>query len=223
MQGERYLDVKLAVKYLSRDNDLKTLIDHFGVITLKRRRNYFKSLLRSIIHQQLSSKAAGTIENRFLELYNASRYPSPEEVLKTPAEVIQNVGISRMKTEYIRGLAKVIVDRDIRLDKLTELSNDEVGTVLKQVRGIGQWTVDMFLIFSLNRPDVFPLNDLGIQKGLMLFLGRAKYLDRESMLSYSEKWKPYRTLVSLYLWKIVDEGIDISSQKKPLICELTLA
>ncbi|HIB02443.1 MAG TPA: DNA-3-methyladenine glycosylase 2 family protein [Candidatus Marinimicrobia bacterium] len=215
MQGERYLDVKLAVKYLSRDNDLKTLIDHFGVITLKRRRNYFKSLLRSIIHQQLSSKAAGTIENRFLELYNASRYPSPEEVLKTPAEVIQNVGISRMKTEYIRGLAKVIVDRDIRLDKLTELSNDEVGTVLKQVRGIGQWTVDMFLIFSLNRPDVFPLNDLGIQKGLMLFLGRAKYLDRESMLSYSEKWKPYRTLVSLYLWKIVDEGIDISSQKKP--------
>jgi DNA-3-methyladenine glycosylase II len=215
MQGERYLDVKLAVKYLSRDNDLKTLIDHFGVITLKRRRNYFKSLLRSIIHQQLSSKAAGTIENRFLELYNASRYPSPEEVLKTPAEVIQNVGISRMKTEYIRGLAKVIVDRDIRLDKLTELSNDEVGTVLKQVRGIGQWTVDMFLIFSLNRPDVFPLNDLGIQKGLMLFLGRAKYLDRESMLSYSEKWKPYRTLVSLYLWKIVNEGIDISSQKKP--------
>ena len=214
MQGERYLDVKLAVKYLSRDNDLKTLIDHFGIITLKRRRNYFKSLLRSIIHQQLSSKAAGTIENRFLELYNASRYPSPEEVLKTPAEVIQNVGISRMKTEYIRGLAKVIVDRDIRLDKLTELSNDEVGTVLKQVRGIGQWTVDMFLIFSLNRPDVFPLNDLGIQKGLMLFLGRAKYLDRESMLSYSEKWKPYRTLVSLYLWKIVDEGIDISSQKK---------
>ena len=215
MQGERYLDVKLAVKYLSRDNDLKTLIDHFGVITLKRRRNYFKSLLRSIIHQQLSSKAAGTIENRFLELYNASRYPSPEEVLKTPAEVIQNVGISRMKTEYIRDLAKVIVDRDIRLDKLTELSNDEVGTVLKQVRGIGQWTVDMFLIFSLNRPDVFPLNDLGIQKGLMLFLGRAKYLDRESMLSYSEKWKPYRTLVSLYLWKIVDEGIDISFQKKP--------
>ena len=215
MQGKRYLDVKLAVKYLSRDNDLKTLIDHFGVITLKRRRNYFKSLLRSIIHQQLSSKAAGTIENRFLELYNGSRYPSPEEVLKTPAEVIQNVGISRMKTEYIRGLAKVIVDRDIRLDKLTELSNDEVGTVLKQVRGIGQWTVDMFLIFSLNRPDVFPLNDLGIQKGLMLFLGRAKYLDRESMLSYSEKWKPYRTLVSLYLWKIVDEGIDISSQKKP--------
>ena len=215
MQGKRYLDVKLAVKYLSRENDLKTLIDHFGVITLKRRRNYFKSLLRSIIHQQLSSKAAGTIENRFLELYNASRYPSPEEVLKTPAEVIQNVGISRMKTEYIRGLAKVIVDRDIRLDKLTELSNDEVGTVLKQVRGIGQWTVDMFLIFSLNRPDIFPLNDLGIQKGLMLFLGRAKYLDRESMLSYSEKWKPYRTLVSLYLWKIVDEGIDISFQKKP--------
>ena len=212
---ERHLDIELALKYLSRDKDLKTLIDHFGVITLKRRRNYFKSLLRSIIHQQLSSKAAGTIENRFLELYNGSRYPSPEEVLKTPAEVIRNVGISRMKTEYIRGLAKIIDDGDIRLEKLKELSNDEVGTVLKQVRGIGQWTVDMFLIFSLNRPDVFPLNDLGIQKGLMLFLGRAKYLNRESMLSYSEKWKPYRTLVSLYLWKIVDEGIDISSHKKP--------
>ena len=212
---EQHLDIELALKYLSRDKDLKTLIDHFGVITLKRRRNYFKSLLRSIIHQQLSGKAARTIENRFLELYNGNRYPTPEEVLKTPAEAIQNVGISRMKTEYIRGLAKIIDDGDIRLEKLTELSNDEVGTVLKQVRGIGQWTVDMFLIFSLNRPDVFPLNDLGIQKGLMLFLGRAKYLDRESMLSYSEKWKPYRTLVSLYLWKIVDEGIDISSHKKP--------
>ena len=207
MQGERYLDVKLAVKYLSRDNDLKTLIDHFGVITLKRRRNYFKSLLRSIIHQQLSGKAARTIENRFLELYNGNRYPTPEEVLKTPAEAIQNVGISRMKTEYIRGLAKIIDDGDIRLEKLSELSNDEVGNILKEVKGIGQWTVDMFLIFSLNRPDVFPLNDLGIQKGLMLLLGRQKILSQESMLSHSKKWKPYRTLASLYLWKIVDEGM----------------
>ena len=204
---EQYLDVKLAVQYLSRDKDLKTLIDHFGVITLKRRRNYFKSLLRSIIHQQLSGKAARTIENRFLELYNGNRYPTPEEVLKTPAEAIQNVGISRMKTEYIRGLAKIIDDGDIRLEKLSELSNDEVGNVLKEVRGIGQWTVDMFLIFSLNRPDIFPLNDLGIQKGLMLLLGRQKILSRESMLSHSKKWKPYRTLASLYLWKIVDEGM----------------
>ena len=204
---ERHLDIELALKYLSRDKDLKTLIDHFGVITLKRRRNYFKSLLRSIIHQQLSGKAAKTIENRFLELYNGNRYPTPEEVLKTPAEAIQNVGISRMKTEYIRGLAKIIDDGEIRLDKLTELSNDEVGNVLKEVKGIGQWTVDMFLIFSLNRPDVFPLNDLGIQKGLMLLLGRQKNLSQESMLSHSKKWKPYRTLASLYLWKIVDEGM----------------
>ena len=204
---ERHLDIELALKYLSRDKDLKTLIDHFGVITLKRRRNYFKSLLRSIIHQQLSGKAARTIENRFLELYNGNRYPTPEEVLKTPAEAIQNVGISRMKTEYIRGLAKIIDDGDIRLEKLSELSNDEVGNVLKEVKGIGQWTVDMFLIFSLNRPDIFPLNDLGIQKGLMLLLGRQKILGRESMLSHSKKWKPYRTLASLYLWKIVDEGM----------------
>ena len=204
---ERHLDIELALKYLSRDKDLKTLIDHFGVITLKRRRNYFKSLLRSIIHQQLSGKAARTIENRFLELYNGNRYPTPEEVLKTPAEAIQNVGISRMKTEYIRGLAKIIDDGDIRLEKLTELSNDEVGNVLKEVKGIGQWTVDMFLIFSLNRPDIFPLNDLGIQKGLMLLLGQKKNLSRESMLSHSKKWKPYRSLASLYLWKIVDEGM----------------
>ena len=204
---EQHLDIELAVKYLSRDKDLKTLIDHFGVITLKRRRNYFKSLLRSIIHQQLSGKAARTIENRFLELYNGNRYPTPEEVLKTPAKAIQNVGISRMKTEYIRGLAKIIDDGDIRLEKLSELSNDEVGNVLKEAKGIGQWTVDMFLIFSLNRPDIFPLNDLGIQKGLMLLLGRQKILSRESMLSHSKKWKPYRTLASLYLWKIVDEGM----------------
>ena len=204
---ERHLDIELALKYLSRDKDLKTLIDHFGVITLKRRRNYFKSLLRSIIHQQLSGKAARTIENRFLELYNGNQYPTPEEVLKTPAEAIQNVGISRMKTEYIRGLAKIIADGDIRLENLSELSNDEVGNVLKEVKGIGQWTVDMFLIFSLNRPDVFPLNDLGIQKGLMLLLGRQKILSQESMLSHSKKWKPYRTLASLYLWKIVDEGM----------------
>ena len=204
---EQHLDIELALKYLNRDKDLKTLIDHFGVITLKRRRNYFKSLLRSIIHQQLSGKAATTIENRFLELYNGNRYPTPEEVLKTPAEAIQNVGISRMKTEYIQGLAKIIDDGDIRLEKLSELSNDEVGNVLKEVKGIGQWTVDMFLIFSLNRPDIFPLNDLGIQKGLMLLLGRQKKLGPESMLSHSKKWKPYRTLASLYLWKIVDEGM----------------
>ena len=204
---ERHLDIELALKYLNRDKNLKTLIDHFGVITLKRRPNYFKSLLRSIIHQQLSGKAARTIENRFLELYNGNRYPTPEEVLKTPVEAIQKVGISRMKTGYIRGLAKIIDDGDIRLEKLSELSNDEVGNVLKEAKGIGQWTVDMFLIFSLNRPDVFPLNDLGIKKGLMLLLGRQKILSRESMLSHSKKWKPYRTLASLYLWKIVDEGM----------------
>tara|TARA_B100000315_G_scaffold230297_1_gene240571 strand:- start:69 stop:716 length:648 start_codon:yes stop_codon:yes gene_type:complete len=213
MKRERNLDIKLAIKYLSRDKNIKTLIDHFGVITLKPRRNYFKSLVRSIIHQQLSGKAAGTIENRFLELYNGNRYPTPEEVLKTPKEEIQNVGISRMKTEYIQGLAEKIHDGDIRLEELSELSNDEVGNILKPVKGIGQWTVDMFLIFSLNRPDIFPLNDLGIQKGLMLLLGRQKKLGPESMLSHSKKWKPYRTLVSLYLWKIVDEGIDIFSHK----------
>ena len=120
---------------------------------------------------------------------------------------MQNIGLSKRKTEYIQGLSKKIDGGEIRLGELSTLSDDEIANILKPIKGIGQWTIDMLLIFSLNRLDVFPLNDLGIKKGLMILLGRKKFLSEKSMISHSNKWKPYRTIASLYIWKIVDEGI----------------
>tara|TARA_B100000700_G_C15019693_1_gene845074 strand:- start:612 stop:1241 length:630 start_codon:yes stop_codon:yes gene_type:complete len=200
-------EIEIALNHLRQDDNMKILINYFGPITLKNKQNHFKSLVRSIIHQQLSGKAAKTIENRFLALYDGSVFPNPEEVLKTPSESMQNIGLSKMKTKYIQGLAKKIDGGEIRLEELSTLSDDEIAKILKPIKGIGQWTIDMFLIFSLNRLDVFPINDLGIKKGLMILLGREKFLSEKSMISRSKKWKPYRTIASLYIWKVVDEGM----------------
>ena len=200
-------EIEVAINNLSQDDNMKILINYFGPITLKNKQNHFKSLVRSIIHQQLSGKAAKTIENRFLSLYNGSTFPNPEEVLKTPSESMQIIGLSKRKTDYIQCLSKKIDGGEIRLGELSTLSDNEIANILKPIKGIGQWTIDMFLIFSLNRLDVFPLNDLGIKKGLMILLGRKKFLSEKSMISHSNKWKPYRTIASLYIWKIVDEGI----------------
>ena len=202
------INIEDALKHLAgSDRRFSKLIKKFGSPNFEPQDNYFKSLVRSIIYQQLSGKSAFAIYSRLLKLFPVDQFPSPNELLLISDQIYRDIGLSKQKAIYIKEIAKAFKSKTVQSDKLKEMTNDRIRNDLIKIKGIGPWTIDMFLMFTLNRPDILPTGDLGIQKGLMLLLGRQKILSQESMLSHSKKWKPYRTLASLYLWKIVDEGM----------------
>ena len=193
-----------ANKLAEIDPRFLRLISKFGYPTFKGENNYFEALIRNIIYQQLSGKAAQTIYNRFLALFNTTQYPSPDEILITPFENLRGAGLSNQKVTYILDLSKKYVDGTLQLDELDGKSNKEVSAQLIQVKGIGQWTADMFLMFTLNREDVFPLGDLGVKKGVAIIENLPELPTEKHMAEISEKWQPYRTIAAWYLWKLVD-------------------
>jgi|TARA_B100002003_G_scaffold240688_1_gene261495 DNA-3-methyladenine glycosylase II len=203
---KKRLDIQKGIDYLvSKDDDINNLYRCYGLIKLKPRKDYFKSLVSSIISQQLSNKAASTILGRFIDIFGKDNFPRPDEIVNTPKHWIRKAGLSKMKTSYVIGLSEAILSGKIQLEQLPLKSDDQVRDDLTKLKGIGIWTADMFLIFALNRSDIFPLNDLGIQKGFARLLGLKKLSKPQFMESYSDAWKPYRTVASLYLWKIVDD------------------
>ena len=158
--------MKTAITALKKaDADLKRLFDIYEAPELSLGQNYFWSLCRSIIYQQLSGKVAKTIADRFIALYKNEKYPSPKEVLNTDLKVLRDVGLSRAKAGYMHNIARAFVDDVIQFKNFSYMSDDEIKNQLIKIKGIGPWTVEMFLIFTLNRPDIFPATDLGIQKG----------------------------------------------------------
>jgi len=193
-----------ANKLAEIDPRFLRLISEFGYPTLKRENNYFEALIRNIIYQQLSGKAAQTIYNRFLALFNTTQYPSPDEILITPFENLRGAGLSNQKVTYILDLSKKYVDGTLQLDELDGKSNKDVSAQLIKVKGIGQWTADMFLMFTLNREDVFPLGDLGVKKGVAIIENLPELPTEKHMEEISEKWQPYRTIAAWYMWKLVD-------------------
>ena len=193
-----------ANKLAEIDPRFLRLISEFGYPTFKGENNYFEALIRNIIYQQLSGKAAQTIYNRFLALFNTTQYPSPDEILITPFVNLRGAGLSNQKVTYILDLSKKYVDGTLQLDELDGKSNKEVSAQLIQVKGIGQWTADMFLMFTLNREDVFPLGDLGVKKGVAIIENLPELPTEKHMAEISEKWQPYRTIAAWYMWKLVD-------------------
>ena len=193
-----------ANKLAEIDPRFLRLISKFGYPTFKGENNYFEALIRNIIYQQLSGKAAQTIYNRFLALFNTTQYPSPDEILITPFENLRGAGLSNQKVTYILDLSKKYVDGTLQLDELDGKSNKDVSAQLIKVKGIGQWTADMFLMFTLNREDVFPLGDLGVKKGVAIIENLPELPTEKHMAEISEKWQPYRTIAAWYLWKLVD-------------------
>jgi DNA-3-methyladenine glycosylase II len=177
----------------------KTRLDRF-----RRPSDPFQSLVKSIIYQQLSGKAAGTILKRFLALFPNSTFPTPEQVLKLPDAKFRSVGISGQKMGYLRDLAKRFLDGTIVPKKFPKMTDEEIREHLIVVKGIGRWTADMFLIFTLYRPDVLPTGDLGIQKGFQKVFNLRARPDEKKMLKLAKDWIPYRTVASWYLWRIVD-------------------
>ena len=165
----------------------------------------YGALLRSVVGQQLSTKAARTIYGRLTGLYG-DRTPTPEELMETDPERLREVGLSRAKASYLRSLAEHVLAGKLELERLDELPDEEVSAQLTDVKGLGQWTADMFLIFHLSRPDVLPVGDLGIRRAVQIAYGLDGLPTAAELTRTAEPWRPHRSLASLYLWSALDNA-----------------
>lgn len=164
---------------------------------------HFDAVCRSIVFQQLSGKAAGTIHGRFVGLYGG-RTPLPGELANTPDDKLRAVGLSRQKSAYLKDLGARVASGEVPIETLHELTDSEVIAALTQVKGIGRWTAQMFMMFRLGRPDVLPDLDLGVQKAIQRAYRLRKLPTPEKVLKIGAKWAPYRTVASWYLWRSID-------------------
>ena len=195
----------MALKDLSNaDQRMGKLIEKFGPPNFNLMNNYYESLVRSIVYQQLSGKAASIIYERFLDLFVFDIYPKPKDVLEVSIETLRSSGLSYQKVNYIRDLSEKWQDGTMNLTDIDSMTDEEISSELIKVKGIGQWTADMFLMFTLGRPDVFPFGDLGIQKGVMILTNMNRLPTQKEMEKKKKKWQPYRTVAAWYLWKLVD-------------------
>jgi DNA-3-methyladenine glycosylase II len=188
--------------HLSKDRRFKKLIDQHEPFSLKRQKDVPLYLIASIMSQQLSTKVADTIHKRFLNLYGG-RSPLPEEILSTPLETLRSIGLSNAKTNYVHNVARFALEEGMDHGKLNKMDNEEVIGYLTRIKGVGRWTAEMLLMFSLGREDVFAVDDLGIQNAMIRLykLDRTdKRSFREDLLRISGKWSPYRTYACLHLW-----------------------
>ena len=195
-------------KLSSNDIRLKTFLQKFRVPVLPIEKNYFWSLCRSVIYQQISGKAAKKISDRYLSLFDQDVKMTPADVLDIEIEKINNVGISRKKSSYIKNIADAFSNKIINEKNISELDDQEIIKQLTSIKGVGRWTAEMFLIFTLRRTDVFPVTDLGVQKGFQIFYSLDELPTIEMMNQKSESWRPYRTIMSLYLWYAVEGPFD---------------
>ena len=201
----RSFDLEYSVRELKKnDPDLIKLFDSIEVNTLDPENNYFKALTRSIIYQQLSGRAAKTIFSRFKSIYSNNQFPIPKQVLETDIETFRESGLSYNKSFYIKNIAQAFLDEPDVYDNLSKMNDKEIIDRLTKVKGIGLWTAQMFLMFTLNRPDVFPATDLAIQKGYKSYFKLNDLPKPNDMTKRSEIWIPYRTTVSLYLWGVLE-------------------
>lgn len=188
---------------------MAALIDRVGKIDistrLQRRKeerpaDAYGALLRAIVGQQLSTKAARTIYGRVLKIFDGIT-PSPGQLLEASEAELRGAGLSGRKVEYIRDLASHVLDGELELDRLDQLDDEEVIEEIVAVRGLGQWTAEMFLIFHLERPDVLSGGDLGIRKAVQIEYGLGEMPTPTRVLEIGERWRPHRSLASLYLWE----------------------
>lgn len=189
------------LQHLQKDNKLATILGE-QLHELKYHKNIPLRLIASIMSQQLNTKVATIIYKRFLELYKGEE-PTTGQVLETSYEQLRSIGLSHAKASYVHNVARFCVDHAITDKKLLAMENEEVMELLTQIKGVGRWTVEMLLMFTLGREDVFPIDDLGIQNALIklykIKLDDKKLL-REKLLKLSAKWSPYRTYACVHLW-----------------------
>lgn len=191
------------------DETMAALIERVGKIDLEKRlerrgeerpADAYGALLRAIVGQQLSTKAARTIYLRVLDVFGGAT-PSPEQLLEASEEDLRGAGLSGRKVEYIRDLASHVLSGELELERLDDLGDEEAIEEIVAVRGLGRWTAEMFLLFHLERPDVLSGGDLGIRKAVQIEYGLEEMPSPEEVVRLSERWSPHRSLASLYLWE----------------------
>ncbi len=189
---------------MRRDPRLAPLIKRVGRCRLPDTRtgDPFGALVRAILGQQLSGKAAATIHGRVLALVGGADRMSAAALLALDAAAIRAAGVSRPKIAYLRDLAERVADGRLDLHALDTQPDDAVIAAITEVKGLGRWSAEMFLMFRLNRPDVFPVDDLGIVKGVQTLLGMKRRPKPRTMLRAAERWRPYRSVAAWYLWRI---------------------
>ncbi|MCH5718689.1 DNA-3-methyladenine glycosylase family protein [Niabella hibiscisoli] len=185
---------------------MKALIKTQGVYVIEPQKNVCLQLCASIMSQQLSTKVATVIYNRFLQLFK-SKSPKPADILQVPHETLRGIGLSNAKAQYVKNVCHFFIEHQLTDARLYKKSNDEILALLTQIKGVGQWTVEMLLMFTLARPDVFSTGDLGLQKAIVK-LYNVEYANQkelfEKMNTIANTWAPYRTYACRYLWRALD-------------------
>lgn len=201
-------DPEAACRHLAAaDSELGDLIAKVGCFTMRPSPTHsvFTALVRSIIYQQLTGRAAATILGRVNRLFVPKRFPTPRDLLEIAPERLREAGLSAAKTAALRDLAAKALDGTVpSLPRVRRMADDEIVERLTAVRGVGRWTVEMLLIFKLGRPDVLPVGDLGVRKGFALTFRKRKLPDATVMIRRGERWRPYRTVASWYLWRALE-------------------
>jgi DNA-3-methyladenine glycosylase II len=203
------MDYTHAIATLKKsDPILAALIDQIGTCTLAQDPARYKGdllycLCESILHQQLSTKAAATIHRRFINLYKGS-FPTAIDLLNTPDDDLRGTGISRPKIIYLKDLAQKIIEGLPTLEDLEQMDDEAIVQALIPVKGIGRWTVQMLLIFRMHRWDILPVDDLGVRAGVRKAYQLAELPDKKTLEKMGEKWQPYRSIASWYLWRSLD-------------------
>ena len=199
-------DLKEAVRHLRRCEHMAKVIDRVGPCKLEVRGGptLFAAVARSIAYQQLSGKAAGTIWRRVCALF-PNETPRPAAVASTSYEDLRSAGLSNAKTLAIQDLAAKTLDGTLPSRRaLNGMDDEAVIEALTQVRGVGRWTAEMILLFYVGRPDVFPVGDLGVRKGISLAYGLDRLLEPEELEPFGDRWRPYRSVGSWYMWRVLD-------------------
>lgn len=198
--------VTQAAEHLAKyDAVLRPVIERVGLCTIRPHKHYYQELVESIISQQLSIKAAGTIFKRFKDLFG-NDFPTPEQILKKDIEELRSVGLSRGKALYVRDLAQRVVEGKVTFDHLDSLSNEEVVKELTAVKGIGEWTVHMFMMFCMGRMDILAHGDLGIKNGIQRLYGLDHQPSPREVIDIAAQnnWHPYESIACWYIWKSLD-------------------
>lgn len=194
------------INHLSRDSKLAKVLATQDATEIKPRKNIPLRLCASIMSQQLSTKVAKVIFQRFLDLYGGKE-PKPAQIAATPFDTLRAIGLSNAKTQYVLNVAQFAMEQGLDDKKLKKMSNEEIISLLTQIKGVGQWTVEMLLMFTLGREDVFAVDDYGIQtamKKLYKLEDSNKKELKEKMQKIAAKWSPYRTYACLHLWQWKD-------------------
>ncbi len=212
MKNQQYLCINdsIALHFNERDPILSDLIRMIGELSIPVTTHYFENLVMSIIGQQLSSKAAATIKSRVKMLLSEI---TPQTLLKTEEESLRKVGVSYAKIAYIKDLSTKIANKELDLDTLPLLDDPDVIKKLTQVKGIGKWTAEMFLIFSLARLDVVSVGDAGLQRAARWLYDLPERKDGNYLAEHIHKWTPYCSIAALYLWEAIDRGYLDSGKK----------